>query len=207
MTGNKCCKYFLLFTCSWDWTCNFLVISCRSTSSTKRLIHRAMCPTRERIKYGLNFQASLLHSNYKPHSKQSQIMQFTFMPNIVEKKGCFFYQIYPPYWLNDYCIYIYIYNFEWRNWYCVSITITGKSDKHPHATYGALNSCFDLIRSHRQCTPWSPALKIEPTITVCRSRNSTTGPPVHATYKQCRINKSWWIVRPLDLYIYIYIYI
>ena len=56
-------------------------------------------------------------------------------------------------------------------------------------THGILNSCFDLFRSHQQCTPWSPPL--EPTTTVCRSRNSTTEPLVHATYKRFRINNSW----------------
>ena len=70
------------------------------------------------------------------------------------------------------------------------ITMTRKSGKHLHVTYGALNSCFDLIWSHQQCTPLSPTLVIEPSITVCRSRNSTTGPLVQATYKRCRINKS-----------------
>ena len=33
------------------------------------------------------------------------------------------------------------------------ITMTSKSGKHLHATYGAMNSCFDHIRSHQQCTP------------------------------------------------------
>ena len=66
---------------------------------------------------------------------------------------------------------IYIYNYEWRNWYIkLEITMTRKSSTHLHVTYGALNSCFDLIRSHQQCTPWSPPLEIEPTPTVCRSR-------------------------------------
>ena len=85
-------------------------------------------------------------------------------------------------------LYIYIY---------IRIIMTRKSGKHLHATYGALNSYFDLIRSHHQCTPWSPQLEIEPTTTICRSRNSTTGPPVHAIYKRCWINKSWWTARPL----------
>ena len=85
-------------------------------------------------------------------------------------------------------IYIYIYIiFKWRNWYYPRITMTRKSIKHLHVTYGALNSGFDLITSHQQCTPWSPLLEIEPTTTVCRSRNSTTGPSVHATYKRSRI--------------------
>ena len=103
-------------------------------------------------------------------------------------------------------IYIYIYNYiicKWRNWCYLRITMTRKSSKYLHATYGALNSCFDLIRSHQQCTPWSPPLEIEPTTTVCRSWNSTSGPLVHTTYKRCRINKSWWIARPLwPIYIY-----
>ena len=87
--------------------------------------------------------------------------------------------------------------FKWRNWCYLKITMTRKSGKHLHVTYGTLNCCFDFIRSHHQCRPWSPLLEIEPTTTVCRSRNSTTGPPVHATYKRCRINKSWCTVRPL----------
>ena len=56
-------------------------------------------------------------------------------------------------------------------------------------THGALNRCFDLIRSHHQCTPWSQSLEIEPTTTVCRSRNTTTGPRVHATYKRSRLTR------------------
>ena len=85
-------------------------------------------------------------------------------------------------------LYIYIYIiFKWRNWYFHRITMTRKSGKHLHMTYGALNSCFDLIRSYQQCTPWSPPLEIEPTTTVCRSRNSTTGPSVHATYKRSEL--------------------
>ena len=34
--------------------------------------------------------------------------------------------------------------------------MTRKSGKHLHVTYGTLNSCFDLIGSHQQWTPWSP---------------------------------------------------
>ena len=49
------------------------------------------------------------------------------------------------------------------------ITITRKFGKHLHATYGTLNSCFDLIRSHQQCILWSTPLEIEPTRTECRS--------------------------------------
>ena len=81
--------------------------------------------------------------------------------------------------------------FKWRNWYYHRITMTRKSGKHLYVTYGALNNCFDLIRSFQQCTPWSPPLEIEPTTTVCRSWNSTTEPSVHATYKRSQINKSW----------------
>ena len=56
-------------------------------------------------------------------------------------------------------IYIYIYTYEWRNCYIkLEITMTRKSGTHLHVTYRALNSCFDLIRSHQQCTPWSPPL-------------------------------------------------
>ena len=72
--------------------------------------------------------------------------------------------------------------FKWRNWCYFRITMTRKSGKCLHATYRALNSCFDLIRSHQPCPPWSPPLEIEPTTIVCRSRNSTTGPLVPAIY-------------------------
>ena len=54
--------------------------------------------------------------------------------------------------------YIWIEELYYVNW----ITMTRKSGKHFHATYGTLDSCFDLIRSHQQCIPWSPPLKIEP---------------------------------------------
>ena len=37
------------------------------------------------------------------------------------------------------------------------ITMTRKSGKHLH---GTLKSCFDLIRSHHQCMPWSPPLVV-----------------------------------------------
>ena len=59
--------------------------------------------------------------------------------------------------------------FESRNWYIIlEITMTRKSGKFLHVTYGALNRSFDLW-SQLQCTPWSPPLEIEPTTTVCRS--------------------------------------
>ena len=35
----------------------------------------------------------------------------------------------------------------------VDITITRKSGTYLYVTYGALNSCFDLIRSHQRYTP------------------------------------------------------
>ena len=85
----------------------------------------------------------------------------------------------------------YNYNYEWRNWYIkLEITLTRKSGTHLHAIHGALNSCFDLIRSHQQSRPWSPPLEIEPTTPECRNQNSTTGSLVHATYRRRRINKS-----------------
>ena len=62
-------------------------------------------------------------------------------------------------------IYIYIY----INW----ITMTWKFGKHLHATYGTLNSCFDLIGSH-QCIPWSP-IEIEPSTTECRAETLPLG--------------------------------
>ena len=33
-----------------------------------------------------------------------------------------------------------------------------------------LDSCFDLIRSHQLCIPWSPPLEIEPATTGCRAK-------------------------------------
>ena len=30
--------------------------------------------------------------------------------------------------------------------------MTKKFGKHPHVTYGTLNSCLDLIGSYQQCT-------------------------------------------------------
>ena len=60
--------------------------------------------------------------------------------------------------------------------------MTRKSGTHLHVTYGALNSCFDLIRSLQQRTPCSPPLEFEPTTTVCRSWNSSTGPLVIYIY-------------------------
>ena len=35
----------------------------------------------------------------------------------------------------------------------LEITMRRKSGTHLLVTYGALNSSFDLIRSHQQCTP------------------------------------------------------
>ena len=32
-----------------------------------------------------------------------------------------------------------------------------------------LDSCFDLVRSHQLCIPWSPPLEIEPATTECRT--------------------------------------
>ena len=103
----------------------------------------------------------------------------------------------------------YNYDYEWI-YIKLEMTMTRKSGPHLHVTYGALNSCFDLIRSHQQCTPWSPPLEIEPTTTVCRSRNSTTGSLVHNLYKRCRIKQVTEGVNFFFLfiiYIYIYIYI
>ena len=68
------------------------------------------------------------------------------------------------------------------------ITMTRKFSKHLHATYRTLKSCFDLTRSQQHCIPWSPPLEIEPTTTECRSRNSTTGPPVHITVVEFRLH-------------------
>ena len=87
--------------------------------------------------------------------------------------------------------------------------------KHPHVTYGTLNSCFDLIGSHQQ---WSPPLEIKLATPECRNRISTNGLSLLATHKRCQINQSWCagfsgygnliniISIPLIIYIYIYIF-
>ena len=62
--------------------------------------------------------------------------------------------------------------------------MTRKSSKHPHATYGTLNSCFDLIGSHQQFIPHSSPLEIEPATLESRNRTSTDGPPIHVTHNQ-----------------------
>ena len=64
-------------------------------------------------------------------------------------------------------VYIYIYT----NW----ITMTRKSGKHFHVTYGTLEICFDLIRSHQQCIPWPPPQEIEPATTECRVQTLPQG--------------------------------
>ena len=38
-----------------------------------------------------------------------------------------------------------------------------------------LASCFDLIRSHQQCIPWSPPLEIESATTDCRAKTLQLG--------------------------------
>ena len=40
-----------------------------------------------------------------------------------------------------------------------------------------LDSCFDLIRSHQQCIPWSPPLEIEPATTHCSQGNCAANLP------------------------------
>ena len=77
--------------------------------------------------------------------------------------------------------------------------MTRKSGKRLRVTYGTLNSCFDLIGSHQQCTPQSPLVEIEPTTTVGRSRKSTTGSPVHVSHKRAELTSHGDNARPLDL--------
>ena len=55
------------------------------------------------------------------------------------------------------------------NW----ITMTGKSSKHCAWHTEPLHCCFDLIRSHQLCIPWSPPLEIEPVTTECRAETLT----------------------------------
>ena len=74
-------------------------------------------------------------------------------------------------------IYIYIYSTFWIEglYYINWITMTRKSGKHFHATYRTLDSCFDLIRFHQQCIPWSPLLEIEPATTESRAETLPLG--------------------------------
>ena len=44
------------------------------------------------------------------------------------------------------------YQFLW-----IELPWPGKSSEHLRTTYGNTDSCFDLIRSHHQCIPWSQA--------------------------------------------------
>ena len=67
--------------------------------------------------------------------------------------------------------------------------MTKKSGKHLHATYEALNNCFDLLGliiscAHRDLHHWRSNQQPQ-------YEEAETGPPVQATYKRCRINKSW----------------
>ena len=47
--------------------------------------------------------------------------------------------------------------------------------ENPANTYSrhteTLDSCFNLIRSHQQCIPWSPPLEIEAATTDCRAES------------------------------------
>ena len=56
--------------------------------------------------------------------------------------------------------------------------MTRKSGKHFHTTYGTLDSCFGLIRSHQQGIPWSPLVEIEPA-----TRSASCG---------CWFDLLWW---------------
>ena len=66
----------------------------------------------------------------------------------------------PPHLLIDFRIFIYwfIYWLTFAYIY-ISIIMTWKSGKHLHATYEALNSCFELIESHQQYKPWTSPLE------------------------------------------------
>ena len=46
--------------------------------------------------------------------------------------------------------------------------MTRKSSKHCVRHTEPLDSCFDFIRSHQLCIPWSSPLEIESTTTECR---------------------------------------
>ena len=52
--------------------------------------------------------------------------------------------------------------------------MTRKSGKHYMQQTKSLDSCFDLIRSHQQRTPWSPSLEIEPAEILTLSYLSTS---------------------------------
>ena len=72
-------------------------------------------------------------------------------------------------------IYIYIYNLINR------ITMIRKSSKHCIWHTKALDSSFNLIRSHQQCISWSLLLEVEPAITECRAKTLPLTISPHST--------------------------
>ena len=56
------------------------------------------------------------------------------------------------------------------------LTMTRKPGKYCMRYTGTLDSCFDPIRSHQQCIPWSPPLEIEPATTDPKLYHWATGP-------------------------------
>ena len=83
------------------------------------------------------------------------------------------------------------------------IIMTRKSSKHCVRNREPLSCCFDLIRSHQQCIPWSYQLEIEATNTECRVENHTLvrfcdhGNSIYNIYflylKKCMMNvRFWW---------------
>ena len=62
-----------------------------------------------------------------------------------------------------------------RYTYTNCTTMTRKPGKHFVGHTEQLNSCFDLIKSYQQCTPWSPPREIEPAITEPKLYHWATG--------------------------------
>ena len=71
------------------------------------------------------------------------------------------------------CVYIYIYIFLFFS-RGIILWIELLWAENPVNTYvrhtETLDSCFDFIRSHQLCIPWSPPLEIKPAIKDCRAK-------------------------------------
>ena len=120
----------------WDHLSDFLsfpdVVISLACLYLGKLLSKPHCPT---VAWNPVFKLSLLNRDTWKHN----------CVLIIFKKNSYL------------CIYIIM-----NGYIKLEITMTRKSGTRLHVTYRALNSCFDLIRSHQQCTPWSPPLDIEP---------------------------------------------
>ena len=77
--------------------------------------------------------------------------------------------------------------------------------ENPANTYArhteTLDSCFDLIRSHQECIPWSPPLEVKPATTDCRAEKLYNWPSGHIA--QIPFGKFQFLAQfPVDLFSY-----